>query len=92
MVSNMLVPSFFLSRSLGPLQNLDKKNITQINPLRRGSFVIMRSVKRTYIGKILDIYKQSSGRHGSVDIAESTTGLSYLSLEVYLPFRRVRFS
>ena len=52
----------------------------------------MRSAKRTYIGKILDIYKKgSSSCHGSVDMAESIAGLSYLSLEVYLPLHRASF-
>ncbi|KAI0739802.1 hypothetical protein C8Q80DRAFT_1079609, partial [Daedaleopsis nitida] len=40
---------------------------------------------RMYIGEVLDIYKKSSGRHGSVETATSCTGLSHISLRVYLP-------
>ncbi|KAJ8074344.1 hypothetical protein PM082_012657 [Marasmius tenuissimus] len=65
------------------LNNLQSKNVSQYNPLRPlKSFVIMRTEKRTYIGKVLDMYKRGSGRHGSVKIAESVQGLSYLSLQL----------
>lgn len=49
-----------------------------------------RTDKRMYIGLVLDIYKKgSSGRHGSIETADSISGLSYLSLEVYLPRQTV---
>jgi hypothetical protein len=83
--NNASDPDFYIfSSRLGPLvKGLIPENIVSRT-------VIMRTTKRTYIGKILDIYKKgSSGRHGSVDSADSITALSYLSLEVYLPFHRV---
>ncbi|KIM67533.1 hypothetical protein SCLCIDRAFT_107897, partial [Scleroderma citrinum Foug A] len=43
-----------------------------------------------YIREVLDIYKKgSSGRHGSVAAAPSMSGLSYLSLQVYLPMQAI---
>ncbi|KAJ3002779.1 hypothetical protein NUW54_g5663 [Trametes sanguinea] len=65
--------------------NLMSKNVTSLNPLRPGTFLVMKSAKRTYIGEVLDVYKMISRRHGSVDVATSVSGLSYLSLRVYLP-------
>ncbi|KAH9947488.1 hypothetical protein B0H21DRAFT_676451, partial [Amylocystis lapponica] len=61
------------------------KNVSQINPLRPGCFLVMRNASRMYIGELLDLYKKTSGRHGSVKSAVSCSGLSYLSLRVYLP-------
>ncbi|OSD06282.1 hypothetical protein PYCCODRAFT_1341735, partial [Trametes coccinea BRFM310] len=40
---------------------------------------------RTYLGEVLDLYKKTNNRHGSLDVAATVTGLSYLSLRVYLP-------
>ncbi|KAH7922299.1 hypothetical protein BV22DRAFT_667780 [Leucogyrophana mollusca] len=37
-----------------------------------------------YVGEVLDLYKMGKNRHGSVRSATSVTGLSYLSLRVYL--------
>ncbi|KAJ2965538.1 hypothetical protein NUW54_g14085 [Trametes sanguinea] len=67
------------------LPNLSSKNVTAIHPLRPGSYVIMKNKKRTYLGEVLDIYKKMNHRHGSLDVATSAVGLSYLSLRVYLP-------
>jgi hypothetical protein len=62
-----------------------------INPLRRGTFVIMKNKTRTYIGEVLDIYKKlASGRHGSLKDANTANDLSYLSLRVFLPLKIVR--
>ncbi|EIW56114.1 uncharacterized protein TRAVEDRAFT_50602 [Trametes versicolor FP-101664 SS1] len=66
------------------LPNLHSKNVTSINPLRPGALLIMKNEARTYLGEVLDIYKKSNRRHGSLDMASSTSGLSYLSLRVYL--------
>ncbi|KAJ7196542.1 hypothetical protein GGX14DRAFT_375999 [Mycena pura] len=41
---------------------------------------------RFYIGEIRDVFKKgANSRHGSVPGATSVSGLSYLSLRVYLP-------
>jgi hypothetical protein len=41
-----------------------------------------------YIGEVLDIYKKgANGCYSSLDAAPSTTGLSSLSLHVYLPMQ-----
>ncbi|KAH7917290.1 hypothetical protein BV22DRAFT_994252, partial [Leucogyrophana mollusca] len=37
-----------------------------------------------YVGEVLDLYKKGKNRHGSVRSATNVTGLSYLSLRVYL--------
>ncbi|KAI0739984.1 hypothetical protein C8Q80DRAFT_1111610, partial [Daedaleopsis nitida] len=42
---------------------------------------------RTYLGEVLDIYKKTGGRHGSLTEATTIAGLSYLSLRVYLPLK-----
>ncbi|KAE9383937.1 hypothetical protein BT96DRAFT_739387, partial [Gymnopus androsaceus JB14] len=43
---------------------------------------------RMYIGQVLDIYKKGqNSRHGSVHEATELSGLSYLSLRVFLPLR-----
>lgn len=49
----------------------------------------MRNDTRTYVGEILDIYKQVGGRHGSIDSAESIVGLSGISLRCFLPVEKV---
>ncbi|OSC98921.1 hypothetical protein PYCCODRAFT_1396354 [Trametes coccinea BRFM310] len=67
------------------LPNLPSKNVTAVNPLRPGSFVIMKNDRRTYLGEVLDLYKKTKNRHGSLDVAATVAGLSYLSLRVYLP-------
>ncbi|KAL7280478.1 LOW QUALITY PROTEIN: hypothetical protein ACG7TL_005410 [Trametes sanguinea] len=51
------------------LPNLPSKNVTAINPLRPGSFVIMKNDRRTYLGEVLDLYKKTKNRHGSLDVA-----------------------
>jgi hypothetical protein len=72
------------------LPNLGAKNVSIINPLRRGTFVIMKNKTRTYIGEVLDIYKKlASGRHGSLKDANTPNNLSYLSLRVFLPLQNV---
>ncbi|KAH9849547.1 hypothetical protein C2E23DRAFT_861950 [Lenzites betulinus] len=53
----------------------------------KGHFVIMRSSitpKLLYIGKILNLYKYVSRRHGSINSASGLSGLSYFLLRVYL--------
>ncbi|ETW75569.1 hypothetical protein HETIRDRAFT_330930 [Heterobasidion irregulare TC 32-1] len=70
--------------------NLAAKNVNAIHTLRKGCYVVMKnktpSGGRFYVGEILDIYMQgASSRHGSIDVAVSTAGFSYLSLRVYLP-------
>ncbi|KAI0645527.1 hypothetical protein C8Q79DRAFT_1104104 [Trametes meyenii] len=67
------------------LPNLSSKNVSTINPLRAGCFLIMKNEARTYLGEVLDVYKKANRRHGSLDLATSSSGLSYLSIRVYLP-------
>ncbi|KAI0676074.1 hypothetical protein C8Q78DRAFT_1075020 [Trametes maxima] len=67
------------------LPNLHSKNVSSINPLRAGCLLIMKNEARTYLGEVLDVYKKANRRHGSLDIATSSSGLSYLSIRVYLP-------
>ncbi|KAG6871916.1 hypothetical protein C0992_010163, partial [Termitomyces sp. T32_za158] len=74
------------STPLSPLTYLSQKNITTLHPLLRGSYVIMRTQRRTYIGQVLDMYKKGeSSRYGSIDSSTSLEGLSWLSLRIYLP-------
>ncbi|KAH9929219.1 uncharacterized protein B0H18DRAFT_874204 [Fomitopsis serialis] len=65
--------------------NIQSKNISQINPLRPGCFVVVRNPQRTYIGEVLDIYKKVGSRHGSIASADSSSRLSGLSLRCFLP-------
>ncbi|OBZ75378.1 hypothetical protein A0H81_04106, partial [Grifola frondosa] len=65
--------------------NIASRNVSQINPLHPGCFVIMKNKKCMYIGEILDLYKKVSRRHGSVKEVASYSGLSYFSLRVFLP-------
>ncbi|KAF9526823.1 hypothetical protein CPB83DRAFT_837122 [Crepidotus variabilis] len=60
-----------LSKKQVALPQLSEKNVTALNELKRGSFLIMRTTKRFYIGEVLDIYKKGQS-------------LSWLSLRVYL--------
>ncbi|KIK41489.1 hypothetical protein CY34DRAFT_107305 [Suillus luteus UH-Slu-Lm8-n1] len=65
------------------LPYIASKNVHTLHPLRRGSFVIIRSEKRMYIGEVLDLYKKGKNRHGSVPSSSNSAELSYLSLRVY---------
>jgi hypothetical protein len=48
------------------------------------------STDRFYIGQVLDLYKRgANSRYGSVELASSAQGLSWLSLRVYLPLQLV---
>ncbi|KAF8598057.1 hypothetical protein BDV93DRAFT_512867 [Ceratobasidium sp. AG-I] len=77
-----------LSKSLGELAvpNASTAGVTSLNPLSRGSLVVMRNAQRWYLGSVLGIYKRgsASGRHESYTNATLLQGLSYLSLKVYL--------
>ncbi|KZW01196.1 hypothetical protein EXIGLDRAFT_745195 [Exidia glandulosa HHB12029] len=69
------------------IPHIDSKNITALHPLQEGCFVIMRNEARTYIGEVIEVFKKGeskSGRHGSVDVVTSFTGLSYLALHAHL--------
>ncbi|KAF9020418.1 hypothetical protein BDZ89DRAFT_1203567 [Hymenopellis radicata] len=67
------------------LECISTKNISQMVPLVPKSFVIMRTVKRMYIGEVIDIYKKgNSGRYDSIPVSTSAAELKYLSLRVYL--------
>jgi hypothetical protein len=59
-----------------------------------GSWVMMRSARRLYLGKVLGIYRYGSvsGKHESFTDAETVQGLSYLSLEVYEQVSRGLFN
>ncbi|KAJ7269009.1 hypothetical protein C8J57DRAFT_1066950 [Mycena rebaudengoi] len=70
--------------------NIASKNVHALNPLIFGSFTLMWNGKRFYIGEVLDVYKKGlSSRHGSVTETTTTSGLSYLSLRVYLELTSV---
>jgi hypothetical protein len=60
------------------------KNVSSLHPIQCGSFLIMHTAMRVYIGEVLDLYKPSSGRHGSVPFMDKASTLSYLSLRCYL--------
>jgi len=76
------------------LPNLGSKNVTALHPLKRDMFVIMRSsTDRFYIGQVLNLYKCGANScYGSVELASTAQGLSWLSLRVYLPLQLVRTS
>lgn len=59
------------------------------HPSKQDMFVIMRSsTNRFYIDQVLDLYKRgANSRYGSVELASSAQGLSWLSLRVYLPLQ-----
>lgn len=85
----MLYTHHNIACTIADLPNFHSKNVTSINPLRPGALLIMKNEARTYLGEVLDLYKKANRRHGSLDKAASITGLSYLSLRVYLPFTLV---
>ncbi|KAJ7036971.1 hypothetical protein C8F04DRAFT_1036190 [Mycena alexandri] len=67
------------------LLNIIAKNVYQLNPLSVGHMTIMWNGTRFYIGQILDVYKKgANSRHGSIPNATSISGLSFMSLRVYL--------
>ncbi|KAF5327526.1 hypothetical protein D9619_004409 [Psilocybe cf. subviscida] len=77
-----------LASIMKDVPHLSERNVTALNDLRRGSFLIMRSSKRYYIGEVLDIYKKGqSSRYGSIPRSSTLQGLSYLSLRVYQPLQ-----
>ncbi|TFY52897.1 hypothetical protein EVG20_g10355 [Dentipellis fragilis] len=71
--------------------NILERNVTPTHPLIPGSFIIIRNKigkcgGRIYIGEVLDIYqKGSSSRYGSIESAETTSVLSFISVRAYLP-------
>ncbi|KAJ3727641.1 hypothetical protein C8R42DRAFT_620753 [Lentinula raphanica] len=72
--------------SVDALPNLGIKNVTVLYPLVPHTFVLMKTSMRMYIGQVLDIYKKGqSSRYGSVNKATEISGLSFLSLRVFLP-------
>ena len=73
--------------SLLRLPNLASKNLTVYHRLERDMLVIMRlSTDRFYIGQVLYFYKRGANYHyGSVELASTTQGLSWLCLRVYSP-------
>jgi len=75
------------------LLNVSKRNVNSMFFLKRGSFVIVRNEKRTYIGKVLDLYKKAAGNcYGSIKRAGSVEELQFLSVRVYLPLTSVHIS
>ncbi|KAJ7194862.1 hypothetical protein GGX14DRAFT_359779 [Mycena pura] len=64
---------------------ISAKNVHALNPLSVGTFCFMWNGVRFYIGEILDVYKKgASSRYGSIEDSQTASGLSYLSLRVYL--------
>ncbi|KAJ7601957.1 hypothetical protein DFH06DRAFT_1399828, partial [Mycena polygramma] len=67
------------------LPKISAKNVHALNPLSVGTFCFMWNGARFYIGEILDVYKKgASSRYGSIEDSQTASGLSYLSLRVYL--------
>jgi hypothetical protein len=61
--------------------NISGQNVNTFVPLQCGNFVIISTKLRFYVGEVLDIYKQAVGScYGSVDDANSASGLSFLAL------------
>ncbi|KAF8200490.1 hypothetical protein K438DRAFT_2110609 [Mycena galopus ATCC 62051] len=68
------------------LPNIVAKNVHQLNPLAVGSMTVMWSGTQFYISEVLDVIKKgANGRYGSLASSPSISGLSFLSLRVYLP-------
>ncbi|KAJ7082107.1 hypothetical protein C8R44DRAFT_992225 [Mycena epipterygia] len=68
------------------LPNIIVKNVHPLNPLAIGHWTLMWSGERFYIGEIQEILKKgANSRYGSISSATSVSGLSFLSLRVYLP-------
>ncbi|KAI1782137.1 hypothetical protein LXA43DRAFT_977717 [Ganoderma leucocontextum] len=67
------------------LPNFASKNVNKIVSISPGGMVIMKNKRRMYLGEVLDVYKKVGRRHGSIPEASSLSGLSYISLRVYLP-------
>ncbi|CAK5262410.1 unnamed protein product [Mycena citricolor] len=68
--------------------NIDCRGVSMPDSrLLLGSLVMMRSPDGVYLGEVLAIYRYGSvsGKHESFPEAETTQGLSYLSLKVYNP-------
>jgi hypothetical protein len=64
------------------------KNVSVLFPIRVGSFLIMRTTERMYIGEVMDIFKKGgNGRYGSIDLAASASEIHAFSLRVYLPLQ-----
>jgi hypothetical protein len=82
----------FVDHCLGSdLPHVSTRNVNGLFYLKRGSFLIVRNDKRTYIGEVLDLYKTASGdRYGSVKTASAVSELQYFSVRVYLPLVAVR--
>ncbi|KAJ7215807.1 hypothetical protein GGX14DRAFT_606725 [Mycena pura] len=81
--SRILTRKFNLSLTIVP--DVQFRGVTSINLMHIGSWVMMRTARRLYLGKVLGIYRYGSvsGKHESFTDAETVQGLSYLSLEVY---------
>ncbi|KAF8074050.1 hypothetical protein FPV67DRAFT_784077 [Lyophyllum atratum] len=70
------------------LPNLSGKNVTEIFQMKIGNYAIFRTLKRTYVGEILDMYKKgASGRYGSIDKIGNASSLQAISVRVYLPLK-----
>ncbi|KAJ7679396.1 hypothetical protein DFH06DRAFT_1166490 [Mycena polygramma] len=70
------------------LPNVTTRNVSVLYPIVIGSFLIMRTAKRVYIGEVLDIYKKgSSGRYGSIPMASAISDIQAFSLRVFLPLQ-----
>ena len=72
---------------LSELPNIAVKSVNSLNVLKPGCFVIARTGKRTYIGEVLDMLRKAANtsRYGSVESASTVSGISSLSLRVFLP-------
>ncbi|KAF8188222.1 hypothetical protein K438DRAFT_1764441 [Mycena galopus ATCC 62051] len=64
------------------------RNVSSLFPIHLGSFLVMRTTERMYIGEVIDIFKKSSsGRYGSIELATTPSEIQALSLRVYLPLQ-----
>lgn len=88
----IFINNVFTNGLASVLPNISAKNVHQLNPLSVGSFGLMWNGTRFYIGEILDVYKKgTNSRYGSIEDSSTASGLSYLSLRVYLPLGTVSF-
>lgn len=80
-----MVPSRHLTED-NPLlvPNLHIRNVSPEHPLRTGSFVIAHTGSRVIVGEVLACFVKASGRHGWRGQVDTTAGLSYISLKVFV--------
>lgn len=64
--------------------SVEVRNITEECPLRAGSIVVAHTGSRIVVGSVLACYVKVGTRHGWFSRVSTTTGLSYVSLKVFM--------